>query len=231
VGNTHQTVAIIPARGGSRSIPSKNIVELAGKPLIAWTIECARSCRLLDRVIVSTDSEEIAQIARQYGAEVPFLRPFALAQDDTPMLPVLQHVITAMETDGKVIDIVVLLQPTSPLRSVADIEACILPVKAGLASASMTVCEVEHDPFSYMGRVVNDRWEPLYPQQHSAFTHRQNLPVIYRETGSVLVYCRTGLMSQGTLFPPDIRPIAIPRSRSIDIDSAIDLQIAEVLLK
>jgi CMP-N,N'-diacetyllegionaminic acid synthase len=95
----------------------------------------------------------------------------------------------------------------------------------------MTVCEVEHDPFSYMGRMVNDRWEPLYPQQHAAFSHRQELPTIYRETGSVLVYRRASVMSQATLFPPDIRPIVIPRSRSIDIDSAIDLQIAEVLLK
>src|SRR5262249_41233552 len=137
-----QIVAVVPARGGSKSIPRKNIVMLAGKPLIAWTIECAQACRLIDRVVVSTENEEIASIARQCGAEVPFLRPSVLAQDDTPMLPVLQHVISEVETRGSRVGIVVLLQPTSPLRSAADIEACILPVKEGAVSATMTVCEV-----------------------------------------------------------------------------------------
>jgi CMP-N-acetylneuraminic acid synthetase len=189
------------------------------------------SCSLLDRVIVSTNDREIAEVSRQLGAAVPFMRPAGLAQDDTPMVAVIQHAIEALEEAGQKISTVVLLQPTSPLRAVADIEACAKPVLAGLAPAAMTVCEVEHNPYYSMGQVVNNRWVPLFPQHHATITCRQDAPVVYRETGAVFVVNRDTVMNCGTLFPPDTRPVVMPASRSIDIDSPTDLLFAEVLLR
>jgi len=226
-----KTLAIIPARGGSKSIKRKNVAILAGRPLIAWTIDCALSCAALDRVIVSTDDLEIATVARQYGADTPFMRPASLARDEAAMIDVIQHAVATVEHGDERFDVVVLLQPTSPLRNADDIEACIEPVRARRNSAAMTVCEAEHNPFCSMGQIVDQRWLPLFPKHHGETTRRQDAPVVYRETGAVFVWRRCVVMDQRTLCPPDICLVVTPAERSLDIDSLAGMKVAEVLLR
>jgi len=134
-------LCIITARGGSKRLPGKNIKLLLGKPLIAYGIEAAKKSKYIDRVIVSTDSEEIAAVARGYGAEVPFMRPMELAQDDTPSVPVLQHAVNVVEEAGDTVDIMVLVQPTSPLVLASDIDAAIEKLVASGAPTCVSVSE------------------------------------------------------------------------------------------
>ena len=141
-------VGVIPARSGSKGIPNKNIKPLAGRPLIYYTIQAGLESRLLNRLLVSTDSPEIEDIAKGYGAEVPFLRPAELAQDDTPRLPVVQHAARYLEkTEGYKPDIMVTLQPTSPLRRAEHIDAAIDMLISTKADRVLSVCEAEHSPY------------------------------------------------------------------------------------
>ena len=225
------TIGIIPARGGSKSIPGKNIKPLLGKPLIAYTIETALQCSLLDRVIVSTDDEEIANVARQYGAEVPFMRPEELALDTTPTLPVLQHAVSYIEeTEGVVVDIVVLLDLTSPFRDVDDINACIQKLRKEYADSVITVCEAEHNPYFVMLRIENDRYVPLIKTE-KPITRRQDAPKVYWINAAVYAIKRNVLMERNKIFTENTKVVIMPREKSVHIDHPLDFEIAEFLLK
>lgn len=228
----NKILAIIPARGGSKSIPQKNIRILVGKPLIAWTIEVALSCPSLDRRIVSTDDQEIAEIARQYSAEVPFLRPPELAQDDTPDLPVYKYALSWLrEHEGYHPDIVVWLRPTSPLRTTHDIEAAIRLLIQSDADCVRSVCRVEHHPY-WMKRFAGDRLVPFIEGfDERRYYQRQLLPTVYRLNGAVdVTWCKT-VMERGLLYSGDVRGYIMPIERSIDLDSELDFALAELLLK
>jgi len=137
-------LGIIPARGGSKSVPKKNIRLLAGKPLIAYTIETAQKCKMLDRTVISTDDDEIADVAKKYGGDVPFMRPEELALDSSPMVPALQHAVSFIEKNENVrVGMVVLLDPTSPFRRIEDIEECIKKLERENVDSVVTICEVE----------------------------------------------------------------------------------------
>lgn len=225
-------VGIIPARGGSKGIPRKNIRQLAGKPLIVWTIETALACPNLDRIIVSTDDEEIAQIARDSGAKVPFLRPVELAQDDTPDLPVYQHALSWLaEHEDYRADIVVWLRPTAPLRAVEDVEAAIsLLIETG-ADCVRSVCVAEHHPY-WMKRLEDDRLVPFIDQtDDSKYYRRQLLPPAYRLNGAVDVTWSKTVMEKGLVYSGDVRGYVMPLVRSIDLDSELDFALAELLLQ
>lgn len=225
-------LGIIPARGGSKSVPRKSIRSLAGKPLIVWTIEVALACPILDRVIVSTDDEEIAQIVSDHGAEVPFLRPAELAQDDTPDLPVYQHALSWLaEHEDYHPDIVVWLRPTAPLRTVQDVEAAIkLLIKTG-ADCVRSVSPAEHHPY-WMKRLDGDRLVPFMDGiDENKYYRRQLLPPVYRLNGAVdVTRCRT-VMEKGHLYSGDVRGYVMPVERSIDLDSELDFALAELLLQ
>lgn len=224
-------IAIIPARGRSKSIPRKNIRLLGGKPLIVHTIEIALKCQLLDRVIVSTDDQEIAAISKKYGAEVPFLRPKELALDTTPILPVLQHAISFLEQNEKAnIDIVVLLQPTSPFREVSDIEDCIKRLRNEKAESVVTVCEVEHNPYFVMMKFENDNLVPFLKTK-KLITRRQDAPKVYRLNGAVYAIRRNVLMNKGKIFTNKTKAIIMPQLRSIDLDRELDFEFAEFLIE
>jgi CMP-N,N'-diacetyllegionaminic acid synthase len=224
-------MAIIPARGGSKSIPRKNIKLLAGKPLIVYTIETALECRILDRVIVSTDDKEIATISKKHGAEVPFIRPRELALDSTPMLPVLQHAVSYMERNEKChIDIVILLQPTAPFREVSDIENCIEKLKNEKADSVVTVCEAEHNPYFVMMKFQNDNLVPFLKTE-KPMTRRQDAPKIYRLNGAVYAIRRDVLMDENKIFTNNTKAIIMPQERSIDLDRQLDFEFAEFLMK
>jgi len=227
-----KTLGIIPARGGSKRIPKKNIRILAGKPLIAWTLEVARECGEMDRIIVSTDDAEIADISRKYGAEIPFSRPAEAAQDDTPDYVVYRHAVSWLkENDDFAPDIVVWLRPTSPLRNAEDIHNAIGIFKDRGADCVRSVCEVEQHPY-WMKTIQNGYLVPLMDGcDEKEYYQRQTLPPVYRLNGAVDVFSNVAVEKNGDLYGGKIHGYVMPVERSIDIDSEIDLAIAELLLK
>lgn len=224
-------LGIIPARGGSKSIPQKNIRLLAEKPLIAHTIEITQKCDILNRTIISTDDNEIAEVARKYGGDVPFMRPKELAMDDTPMIPVLQHAVSFVENEEKIhVDVIVLLDPTSPLRRVRDVEACINKLLNSDVDSVVTVCEVEHNPYFVMMELANDKLVPLI-KNDTEISRRQDAPDVYRLNAAVYAIKRDVLMNESKIITDNTMAVMMPQDLSAHIDHAIDFEFVEFLIK
>ena len=223
-----EVLGIIPARGGSKGIPRKNVRLLAGKPLIVWTIEAAQRAELLDRLAVSTDDAEIAAVARGAGAEV-IDRPPALATDTSHTEPVLLHALEYLrEAEGYVPDAVALLQCTVPLRGADIIEAGIRKMMATGCDAVMTVARLQH--WFLSGQITEgDRFKPEYDYQGRKFT--QAVPEKYSENGAFFLTRTSLIVEQQCRLGGDVRVIVMDPSRSIDIDSYEDLHLAEEALK
>ncbi len=226
-----EILGLIPARGGSKAIPRKNISPVAGRPLLAYTCDAALASQRLTRVILSTDDSAIAEVGRQCGVEVPFLRPADLAQDDTPMLSVLQHVLTVLqETESYRPEVLVLLQPTSPLRRAEHIDAAIdILLKTG-ADSVVSVVEVPHqfNPVSLM-HLEEERLAPFL--EGPPILRRQDKPHVYARNGpAVLVVRREVLLAKKSLYGDDCRPMIMDAAASIDIDGPLDLDFATFLL-
>jgi CMP-N-acetylneuraminic acid synthetase len=219
-----ETVALIPARGGSKGLPRKNVMELSGKPLIAWTIEAALATATPMRVIVSTDDAEIGNVASLGGAEVPFRRPDDLATDAATSLDVALHALSAIGADDDTV--VILLQPTSPLRTAADIDAAMDLFLRGDADAVVSVVAVTHPPH-WMYRIVGGEL-----QQYATDTvaRRQDAAPLVQVNGAVYVTRAGVLRSERTFMPPRTAPYLMPPERSIDIDSQWDFRLAALLL-
>jgi CMP-N-acetylneuraminic acid synthetase len=221
---------VIPARGGSKGVPRKNLAPLAGRPLIAYTIDAARSSRSLSRTIVSTDDEEIAAVARSCGADVPFLRPSHLALDDTPMVDVLVDMLATLDAEGYRPDVLVLLQPTSPFRRAEHVDAAVDLLVSSNADSVVTVIPVPHQftPSSLM-QLRGDRLDPW--SNAPAPTRRQDKPHLFARNGPAVVATRPGLvLAERRLYGTDTRGIVMSREESIDIDDAFDLRVAELLM-
>lgn len=224
-------LGVIPARGGSKGIPRKNLALLAGRPLIAYTCEAARASRTLTRVIVSTDDAEIAGTADRLGVEVPFLRPAALASDETPMLDVLVDLLATLDArEAYRPDVIVLLQPTSPFRRAEHIDGAVRLLQDTGADSVVSVVAVPHQfsPASLL-RIEGDRLVPvggtIGPMR------RQDKPALFARNGpAVLAVRRSTLVDEGALYGTDVRPLVMAREDSIDVDDAFDLQVAEMLL-
>lgn len=224
-------VAIIPARGGSKSIKDKNIVPLEGKPLITYSIQTALACKKIDKVVVSTDSPKIAKVAEKYGVEIPFLRPKKLATDTSPGILTFQHAVRFLEKKGEKIDVVVELQPTSPFRRISDIEKSIKMLKKPQTDSVIGVCKTKHSPYFVMGTINKDYFSyPLIKAKKQIY-NRQQVPVAYRLTGSLYTVKRDVLMKKNTDITNKTRVIIMPPEYAVDIDSQLDLQYAEFLLK
>jgi len=217
-------IAIIPARGGSKGIPRKNVKELGEKPLIAHIIETALEVSELDRVIVSTDDEEIAEVAKKYGAEVPFIRPKELARDETPTLPVLQHAIEYLEkNDNYMPDIVVLLYATSPLLKAERITEAIGLMKArGFDSVISVVEDRKHYWIE-----KNGRYERLYPK---VLKNRQFVKPLFKENGAIYVCKRDLVMEEDEIVGENVGLLVMEEDESIDIDELLDFKFVEFLL-
>lgn len=231
--STLRVLGLIPARGGSKGIPRKNIAPFAGRPLVSYTCESALAARSLTRVIASTDDEEIAAIIRAEGVEIPFLRPSTLAQDDTPAADVAHHAIEWLRCEDKwEPDIVVLLQPTSPLRQASDIDGAIARMIEQSADTVVSVVPVPHIflPWSLMvddGGVLHDFWTEKLPFDRF---HRQGQPVLFARNGPAVIAARTAtLIGRNSFYGETIVPYPMDRLRSIDIDEPADLVLAELI--
>ena len=225
-----QILGLILARGGSKRLPRKTLRLLAGKPLLAWTAEAARAARHLDRVILSTDDAEIAAVGRDFGIEVPFTRPAELATDHSTGLEVILHALHRLADQGETYDYVVVLQPTSPLRSAADIDAAIELLRQRQADAVISVCETDHPP-EWSNTLPADRSMAAFFRPGIRGTRSQDLPASYRLNGAIYVYNCARLLDSGSLEMDDNSyAYVMPRERSVDIDSVIDFEIAELFM-
>jgi len=221
-------LGIVPARAGSKGIPNKNIKLLAGKPLIVYTVEAAQKSGVFDRLLVSTDGQEIARVARLAGADVPFLRPAELASDTAGMMAVICHTVEWLEERGVTYDCVVLLQPTSPLRTAEDIVAALELFVEREADVVVSVCEAEHHPW-WCGTLAADGALTgfLLPEVPVV---RQGLPRYYRLNGALYLARWEFAKSGNNWFGPRSYAYVMPRQRSVDIDDPVDFILAEALL-
>ncbi len=224
-------LAVITARGGSKGIPQKNTRELLGKPLIAYAIQAALQSKTLNKVIVSTDDKITANISKQYGAEVPFLRPQHLATDTATNLSVLQHAVRYLEEEeNHLADIVVCLQPTSPLRSAEDIDQAVTLCVRKSADSVVSLCKVEHHPY-WMKKVVEGRVYSLMEEDDKSYPRRQDLPPVYQLNGAIYVTRKKILLEEERVLGEHTLAYIMPQERSIDIDTPIDLKLAELIMK
>ena len=223
----NKILGIIPARGGSKGVPRKNLRLLAGRPLIAWTIEAAKESSLLDRVILSSEDDEIMETARRHGLEVPFKRPPELARDDTPgILPVL-HALEMLSSENYTH--VVLLQPTSPMRNSEDIDGAIRLCIDRAAPACLGVCEAPHPPWWMFGMDADRKLSPLMAAKDIPL-RRQDAPKAYQLNGAIYVAEIGFIKSSKGFIGPESLGYAMPGERSLDIDSELDILLAESLL-
>lgn len=221
---------IIPARGGSRRLPGKNLRVLGRTSLLGHAVASAREASALDRFIVSTSSVEIADEARRHGAEVPFLRPQELATDDAPMVLVLQHAVRWLEASAGVVpDLVVTLQPTSPFRTGADIDRTVQKVVRTDADSAQTVTDASYHPF-FMSTLDGDRAIPLFPEGQKLL-RRKDAPPAYQPAGSVYVTRYDVLMRKGRVTGEDNRAVVIGFEASVNIDTEWDFRLAELVLR
>jgi CMP-N-acetylneuraminic acid synthetase len=219
-------VALITARGGSKGIRNKNINPLAGKPLIAWTIEEAKKSTYLDKIITSTEDSYIMEIAKAYGSEIPFERPKYLAQDDTSSIDVILHAIEHLKEQ---FDYLLLLQPTSPFRKLCHIDKIIEACIDSEAQAMVSVSKVKKHPY-HMYEISGDYLRPILNKK-STFTRRQDMPPIYEYNGALYLSSISFIKEKQSFVAPEIKPFEMDVMHSIDIDEMLDWDFAELLIK
>jgi N,N'-diacetyl-8-epilegionaminate cytidylyltransferase len=222
-------VAFVFARGGSKGLPRKNLRTLAGRPLIAHAVEVGRACPSVDRVIVSTDDDELAAAARHAGAEVPWMRPAALASDEAPEWLAWRHAVEAVRGAGDPVDVLVSLPATAPLRTVADVEACLEVYRNQPCDAVVTVRAAERNPWFNMVRLDEQGFATTLMGDAGAVARRQDAPSVYDLTTVCYVAGADYVLDAPSLLSGQVRVREVPRQRSLDIDDAFDLTLAELL--
>ncbi len=224
-------VAFIFARGGSKGLPGKNIRNLAGRPLIAWSIEHALAVKRIERIIVSTDSEEIASVARDFGAEVPFLRPKELARDDSPEWLAWQHALSFLqETDGSLPSAMISIPPTAPLRLPYDLENCLNEFEKGGVDVVITVSDAHRSPWFNMVKRNQDGSVGLVMDAPRSIARRQDAPEVF-DMATVAYVARPDFVLERTgIFSGKVGAVKVPVERAIDIDTIIDFELAEFLV-
>jgi len=221
-------LALIPARGGSKGIKNKNIIDLCGKPLIAYSIDAAKGSRYIDEIFVSTDSSKIANVSEKYGVKVPFLRPDYLATDESRTIDAVLHTITSLKKAGKSFDVLVLLQPTQPLRSAEDIDSAIELFFDSNNIGVVSISPVDDNPI--LIRTIADDGKLKKILNVSSTCRRQDMPVFYRVNGCIYINLIDEL-SENTSFNDNEIPYLMTSEHSVDIDELKDLALAEYYLK
>lgn len=227
-------LGLVPARGGSKGVPGKNIVDLHGKPLLVYTAEAALGAKRLAKIILSTDSEEIAAVGRGVGLEVPFLRPAELARDDTPTLPVLQHALEFLSARGEHYDALCLLQPTSPLRSSRQIDAAcqlFIDTEADTLLSVLAIPHQYHPDWALVPRPDESGLLRWACGADSPVPRRQDLSPAYHREGSLYISRTALIMERGTLYGERIVPFPVDESMSVNIDSLSDLERARRIIE
>ena len=226
------TVACIFARAGSKGVPNKNIQTFNGKPLISWAVELALEVKQINEVFVSTDSEEIAEIARIAGATIPFIRPSELATDTSPEWHSWQHFIKFLaDKDGRLPEVFISLPATSPLRSTIDVENCLNEFKKGRADFVVGITPSERNPYFNMVKKGEDNQVDLVVQQGNKYSRRQDTPEVFDLTTVCYVGKPSIILTKNSIFEGKVAGVEIPKERAIDIDTELDFQIAEFLFK
>ena len=227
-----EVFALIPARGGSKGIPRKNLRQLAGKPLIAYAIQTAIGSSLIDRVIVSTEDSEIADVARIWGAEVPFMRPPELALDDSPEWLTWQHAIRSLKAadSGFQPQVLVCVPPTSPLRSIGDVDACIKTLLESDADVVISAKNAERSPYFNMVALNADGYVRLAVSAPKQINRRQDAPQLYDLTTVAYAARPDFVLHAKWMFEGRVKAVLVPRERALDIDTEMDLAFAEYLL-
>jgi CMP-N-acetylneuraminic acid synthetase len=223
----NRVLAIVPARGGSKGVPGKNVRKLAGRTLLDYTALAARDSGVIDRLVLSTDSAEIADAGRRAGMEVPFMRPSALAQDDTPMVPVVQHAIDALAAGGWTTEVIVLLQPTSPLRRPSHVRDAVTMLQETKADSVVSVIELpRHLSPDYVMRIEDGVLRPFL-DDGARVTRRQDARPAYSRDGTVYACWRTTLERFGDIYGERCQPLMLDAADSLSIDSLADWAEAE----
>lgn len=229
--NGKRVLAVIPARGGSKGLPGKNIRPLLGKPLIAWSVEHALGSDLIDDVVVSTDDPEIARIAAESGAEVPFLRPAELALDNTPTFPVLKHVLDSLASQGRSYEYLVLLEATSPLREPVDLDGALQMLDARPEAESIVaVADVETRHPEFIVRIGSDGLLKPYLHERVRVLRRQELDSLHFLSGTLYISRVDALLREQTFYHDRTLPYPVPKYKSYEIDDLCDFTIVEALL-
>ena len=231
--NGKKILSVIPARGGSKSVPRKNIRNLNGKPLIAYTIEAAKKIKdKFHKIIVSTDDEEISEISKDYGADVPFIRPNNLAEDKTPTYPVLQHAVHFVEKQDSInIDLIMLLQPTTPFRTTEDILNCLQLSQSSNTDSVISVVQVfSHHPI-LMKKIENNRLVHFSIEEKEGTPRQLYKPPAYMRNGAIYVTKRDTLIGKNSIWGDSITPYIMPQERSHNIDDEIDFITSELVMR
>jgi len=229
--NGKKVLAIIPARGGSKRLPRKNILDLGGKPLIAWTIEAAKDCKYIDRVILSTEDEEIGKISEKYGKDLPFYRSAELAEDNITTYDVVKDIVNQLKEQNEFYDYITLLQPTSPLRNVNHLNEAFKNIsKNNHVSSLVSVCIAEHHPL-WANTLPEDNFIGNFMPKEIHNIRSQDLPEYYRLNGAIYI-CDTKILLTEKTFLPEYGCYAfiMPQAESIDIDTEDDLNLARLHL-
>lgn len=223
-----RTLGLIPAKGGSVRLARKNILPLGGRPLLAWAIDAARASGVIDRLVVSTEDAEIARIARELGADVPFLRPVELARDPAGVVDVALHALATLRAAGDVYDTVVILLPTCPLRTAADVAEATRLFQSGNGRFLMSVTRSDHNPFNAMTLNLEGQLEPCFPE----WVGRKpgTLPTTYRANGAIHVLDVAAFELARSYYAQPLLAYVMPPERSVDIDDRIGLRLAEAIL-
>ncbi len=224
-------LAIIPARGGSKRLPRKNVMELAGKPLIAWTIEAALQSHFIDEVVVTTDNSEIINVAEEHGANVPFVRPLSLSDDNASTVDVVLHAVSYFMKKKITFDFIVLLQPTSPLRAATHIDEAISKVIEQNASAVISVSKTDHSPL-WSNTLPESGDMSRFLKEEVKNKRSQDLPDYYRLNGAIYICSWAEFFEEKSFFvKKNIYAYEMDRGSSVDVDEAFDFYLAEYLMK
>jgi len=226
--NNKKVLAIIPARGGSKRLPGKNIMDLNGKPLIAWTIEAAKKSQYIDKLIVSTDDEKISTISKKYGAEVPFIRPKELSSDTANSIDVIFHAINFYKEKSIEFEYILLLQPTSPLRITKDIDNAFKMISND-TKALVSVCETEHSPL-WSNTLPDDLSMKDFIRPKIKNKRSQDLPKYYRLNGAIYISKIEYLKENNGFLGKNTKAFIMPQERSVDIDSEVDYEICKIII-
>lgn len=222
-------LAIIPARGGSKGIPHKNIMDLKGKPLIAYSIEAALQSKYIDYTLVSTDDIDIKKVSEKFGAEVPFLRPRSISDDNAKTIDVVKHALNFLSEANMEFDYIILLQPTSPLRNFNDIDEAIEILISKNKGSLVSVCEVEENPL-IMRVIDNNKLKPIIKSE-SYSLRRQDFPEFYILNGAIYINKISMILKEKCFVNEDTIPYIMDRNKSIDIDNMLDARIVELILE